>query len=117
MTKLQCDDYCYPSGMAMEVAGLTTHAKERMALRGIRPDDIEMVLLCGREAHARGAVIQVIGRKEIAQYRHHGLDLASCEGLHVICSLNGSVLTAYRNRSDLMLKDYRRPRSRHHLHQ
>jgi hypothetical protein len=49
-------------------------------------------------SRTRGAVIHVIGRKEIEQYQRHSMDLSHCEGLHVICALDGVVVTTYRNR-------------------
>jgi hypothetical protein len=110
MASIHHDSRQHRTTLTGEELDLTTHAQERMALRGIRPGDIETVLLCGREVHASGAVIHVIGRKEVEQYRRFGSDLAPLEGLHVVIALDGAIVTAYRNRSTLMVKERRRVR-------
>ena len=74
---------------------LTNHARKRMSGRGIRPEDIDLVLSFGRVTHTRGAVIHVVGQKEI---REHGRFLERCSGLQVLCSPHdGAVITSYRN--------------------
>jgi hypothetical protein len=55
-------------------------------------------LAYGRRVHVRGATIRAIGRREVARYRSHGIDLAMYEGVQVVCGSDGAVLTAYRNR-------------------
>jgi len=76
---------------------LTKHATERMAHRSIPSEVIETVIEFGREVHTRGAVIHAIGRKEVEQYRRENIDLSDCEGVQVVCSMEGTVLTVYRN--------------------
>ena len=84
----------WKSAMNTEVS-LTNHARRRMSGRGIRPEDIDMVLSFGRITHTRGAVIHVVGQKEILE---HGRFLERCEGIHVLCAPNdGAVITTYRN--------------------
>lgn len=57
-----------------------------------------MVVEYGRAVHRRGAVIHAIGRKEVERFREEeDIDLSDCEGVQVVCSTEGSVLTVYRN--------------------
>lgn len=87
---------------------LTRHAWERMSGRGLSPAAVRMVLNYGRAAHIRGATIYVVGRKEVERYRQDGVELSSVEGVQVVCTDSGSILTVYRNRDLRGL----RPRSR-----
>ncbi len=87
---------------------LTRHAWERMSGRGLSPAAIRLVLNYGRAAHIRGATIYVVGRKEVEHYRQDGIELSSVEGVQVVCTDSGSILTVYRNRDLRGL----RPRSR-----
>ena len=81
--------------LAKTELSLTNHARRRMTGRGIRQEDIDMVMSFGRVTHTRGAVIHVVGQKEIQE---HGRFLERCEGIHVLCSPNdGAVITTYRN--------------------
>ncbi len=76
---------------------LTDHAQKRMQSRGITEDSVLAAVTFGRTFHARGAIIKVIGRKEIARYADQA-DLRELQGVHVVMSHDGSVLTTYRNR-------------------
>ena len=76
---------------------LSRHAWERMCGRGIPPAAVEAVLESGRKVHIRGAAIHAIGRKEVAYYRQLGRDLSAFEGLQIVCSPEGLVITTYRN--------------------
>lgn len=78
-------------------ARLTRHARERMKLRGIGEQGIDLAFHFGRIVFTRGAVVYAIGRKEVARARERGLDLTAMEGLQVVCA-DGHVLTTYRNR-------------------
>ncbi len=90
-------------------ARLTRHAVERMSARRLSAKEIQTVLDYGRVVYARGASIHAIGRKEIERFERDGIDLFGLEGIQVVCTSDGSILTAYRNR------DFRglRPRRRH----
>ncbi len=77
---------------------LTRHAHTRMAARRLSPSAIDAVLRYGRAVHVRGARIHAIGRREVARYLGVGVDLSAYEGIQVVCSPGGLVLTAYRNR-------------------
>ncbi|KAA0676982.1 DUF4258 domain-containing protein [Roseomonas genomospecies 6] len=93
---------------------LTRHAWERMSGRGLSPAAIRLVLNYGRAARIRGATIYVVGRKEVERYRRDGIELSSVEGVQVVCTDSGSILTVYRNRDLRGLRPRsRRARSRH----
>ena len=83
---------------------LTRHAWERMGGRGFSPEMIRKVLEFGREKHVRGASIYAVGRKEISRYEKKGFDLKGLDGLQVVCSGEGAIITAYRNRDFRGLK-------------
>jgi len=68
-----------------------------MSARRISEDDIALVMTFGRVIHTRGAVIHVIGHRETVRLRQRGVNLERCEGLHVVCSPDGAVITVYRN--------------------
>jgi hypothetical protein len=87
---------------------LTRHARERMSGRGLSADVIRLVLNYGRAAHIRGATIYAVGRKEVERHRKFDIDLSSLEGVQVVCTESGLILTVYRNRDLRGL----RPRSR-----
>lgn len=77
---------------------LTRHAKARMTHRSISAEVVEMVVEYGRTIHTRGAVIHAVGRKEVERFREEDdIDLSDCEGVQVVCSTEGNVLTVYRN--------------------
>jgi hypothetical protein len=90
---------------------LSSHSRRRMAQRGIGTPDILTTMQFGRKRYVRGALFHVIGRKEVRKAEKHGIDLSDCEGLHVLCSPDGLVLTVYRNRQlDLRQRKFRRHR-------
>lgn len=78
---------------------LTRHARTRAQSRAIPQDQIDLTLAWGREAHVRGARIYAIGRHEVDDASRDGVDLSAAEGVHVVCSHDGVVITVYRNRS------------------
>ena len=86
---------------------LTVHASQRMNARGISHAAVQATLRHGRIVHVRGAAIHAIGRKEISRFRQHGIDLSRYEGIQIVCSPDGTILTVYRNR------DFRGLRPRH----
>lgn len=85
---------------------MTRHATERMAQRGIPSEVVDTVIGYGRAVHTRGAVIHAVGRKEVERFRRDGIDLSDCEGVQVVCSTRGAIVTVYRNH------DFRKLRSR-----
>lgn len=87
-----------PQHPALAGFHLTTHAQQRMRTRGISEAALCAVLLYGRAAYVRGAMVYAIGRKEIERHWEIGLDLSSFDGVQVVCSPEGNILTAYRSR-------------------
>lgn len=85
------------SGNANGGTRLTYHATARKSHRGIPSEVIESVVEFGRVVYTRGAMIHAIGRKEVERYRQEDIDLSDCEGVQVVCSTDGAVLTVYRN--------------------
>lgn len=76
---------------------LTRHAAERMRVRRLRPAAVAAAITYGRVVHVRGADIHVIGRREVESCKLEGIDLARYEGVQVVCSREGAILTVYRN--------------------
>jgi hypothetical protein len=91
---------------------LTHHAQKRMTARSLSHDAVAAALTFGRSVHTRGAKIHVIGRKEVEHYRQQGIDLSPFEGVHLICSPDGTIITIYRNRDFRSLRPHRRSRRR-----
>ena len=86
---------------------VSRHAWQRMSGRSLSPDTIRRVINFGRIKYGRGATIYAVGRKEVEQFEHDGIDLSSDEGVHVVCSNSGMIITVYRNH------DFRGLRPRH----
>ena len=86
---------------------LTMHASQRMNTRGIPESAVRATLMHGRVVHVRGAVIHAIGRKEVSRFQQRGIDLSRYEGVQIVCTPGGTILTVYRNR------DFRGLRPRH----
>lgn len=78
---------------------ITRHARMRMTARRIPKTALSAVLEYGRVVYVRGAKIYVIGRKEVTKFLRRGVELADFEGIHVVCTPEGVVLTTYRNRN------------------
>ena len=78
---------------------LTKHAEKRMATRGLRADAVDAVLAYGRVVYIRGADIYAIGRREVAFYSSEGIDLSAHEGIQVVVTSGGHIMTVYRNRN------------------
>lgn len=86
---------------------LTNHASARMGSRRISHEDVAVVMSYGRIYHVRGAVIYVMGRREVASCLNDGMLLDGINGLQVVCSPeDDTVITVYRN------KDFRGLHSR-----
>lgn len=101
----------FPSGPAVspylpESYQLTDHVRQLMSHRGISLEAICAAVHFGRISTAPGgAETFLVGRREVSQARVLGFDLSPYEGVQVVCSVRGRVLTAYRARRR------RRPRS------
>ncbi|OGQ98413.1 MAG: hypothetical protein A2505_06255 [Deltaproteobacteria bacterium RIFOXYD12_FULL_55_16] len=89
------------------IPALTNHASARMGSRRISHEDVAVVMGYGRVYHVRGAVIYVMGRREVASCLNDGLLSPGINGLQVVCSPeDDTVITVYRN------KDFRGLRCR-----
>lgn len=93
---------------------MTKHAIDRMNTRGFSRDAVSSALAFGRVAYIRGIDIHAIGKKEVATFRKEGIDLSRFEGIHVLVSPDGSIVTVYRNRdfTGLRRQGPRKPRRR-----
>lgn len=91
---------------------LTQHASLRSQQRSISLPTIDLVTTYGRKIHARGATFMVVGRKEVDRYQGMGIDLSQAQGVHVVLSTEGQVITMYRNHD---LRNIR-PKKRKHAH-
>lgn len=89
----------------------THHAKHRMGSRRLPPEAINAALCYGRVVFTRGAEIHAIGRKEVLAWAREGIDIADYEGVQVVCTSEGVVLTVYRNRDLRGLRPKRRERT------
>lgn len=83
----------------VEGINLTLHARKRMDARSIGTSAINAALDFGRIVRTRGAVIYAIGHKEVQRYRKVASDLHHFEGVQVVCTPGGTILTTYRNHS------------------
>jgi hypothetical protein len=88
---------------------MSAHAQHRMFSRGLSPDLVEAVLTHGEVFHDRGALHFRVGRRVTKELKKRGIDAQRLEGLHVIVSDDGLILTVYRNHQ------FRRPRKTHRL--
>ncbi len=77
---------------------LTKHARKRMGARRLSPEAVQAALEHGRIIRVRGAEIYAVGRKEVEKLSREGIDLSQFEGVQVVCSPDGAILTVYRNR-------------------
>jgi hypothetical protein len=68
-----------------------------MQQRGIRENDIQLVLRYGRCIHARGIEFHVVGHKEVQRWAAWGIDLSHLAGVQVLSTHTGVVVTTYRS--------------------
>jgi hypothetical protein len=87
---------------------LTGHARVRMDARRLSRDTVAAAIRFGKVARVRGATIYAIGRREVSRYAEQMIDLSPYEGVQVVCSPDGGILTAYRNRNFRGLRPNRR---------
>ncbi len=90
---------------------MTKHARARSFARHLPESSVLAALAHGREVHTRGAVLFVIGKKEVANARKYGEDISRSEGVHVVCTREDHILTVYRNHDLRGLRPTRRTRT------
>lgn len=97
----------------LELAGMpiTRHAQKQSFARRLPASSLMAALAHGREVHTRGAMLFVIGKKEVARARKDGTDISGFEGVHVVCTPEDTILTVYRNRNLRRLRPTRRTRT------
>lgn len=93
--------YLNPSDQAL---GLSVHAYKRSFERGIKQKMIAHILRFGRKRYQNNAVYYSIGRKEIKKYAKNCSELKEMNGMHMVVSLNGVILTLFRNRDFSIIK-------------
>ena len=86
------------------------HAQVREGQRGISDKQLMLAYRYGRVIHSRRAVYRVIGSKEIKKYGDIEPELKNMNGVQLVMSANGRVLTAFKN------KDLRKVRPFKHCH-
>jgi hypothetical protein len=89
---------------------MTRHALQRSISRQIPATAIEATLTYGRMRRARSAEIFTLGWREIRDWAARGVDLSGFEGVQVVCTHSGRVLTVYRNRRPASARGRAAPR-------
>jgi len=79
-----------------------------MFARSITADDIRLTFEYGRPVYRRGARIIVFGRREFESAPIPLRERERLEGMQVVTSHDGAVITAYRNRDFRGLRPRRR---------
>jgi hypothetical protein len=87
---------------------LTRHAQIRMGARRLSREAVRAAIDFGRIVYTRGATIYAIGNKEVCRYARQMIDLSPYEGIQVVCSADGGIITAYRNRNFKKLRAHHR---------
>lgn len=82
---------------SQDVLSLTCHAQRRASQRGINSRMVATALRFGRKTYQNGAIYYSIGRKEIRRYQDHFPELKHMNGVHVVLSMTGNILTVFRN--------------------
>lgn len=78
-----------------------------MSARHISAAAVLATLCNGRIVRTRGAEIHILGRRQVTLAGRRGLDVSAHEGVHVICSPMGRILTVYRNRNPRRIRAQR----------
>lgn len=102
-----------PTMPATSCHQLTHHAFLRSQQRCISLPTINLVTTYGREIHTRGATFLVVGRKEVDKFKGLGIDLSKAQGVHVLLSSEGHVITTYRNQDLRKLRPRKRKHAQH----
>jgi hypothetical protein len=86
-------------------ANMTRHASQRSRTRRIPLSIIDAAQWYGLVRRTRGAEIYTLGWREVRYWAGMGIDLARFEGVEVVCSHGGQVITVYRNRKPASIRD------------
>lgn len=84
---------------------LTEHAQQRMQDRNVRLEELSICILRGRQVWCRGSILYVMGRRELGDRLPDARGVRALMGLHVVCSHAGAILTVFRDRRRLLLRD------------
>lgn len=84
--------------------GLTNHAVRRSSQRGIKTKHIANLLKFGRKNYQNGAIYYSIGNNEIERYKNICPALKEMNGMHLVSSLTGNIVTIFRNRNFSCIK-------------
>lgn len=84
--------------------GLSIHAYKRRMQRGIKSQQIAHLFRFGRKQYQNSAIYYSIGNKEIKKHTKTCPALKEMNGFHLVTTLDGKVLTLFRNRDFSLLK-------------
>jgi len=98
------------------IPGLTNskHAELRESQRGISQKQILLAYKFGRIINSRRATYFVVGNKEIDKYGLSEPELKTMNGIQLVVSSGGTLLTVYRNRNLRRIRPYKHCHK--HLH-
>ena len=77
------------------------HADRRCMQRNIHPSDVAIVLRYGRRYHRTGIVFVFLGERDIPEGLKSSDRYARLEGLTLLVSGDGELITAYKNKDGL----------------
>lgn len=89
----------------MSIPNLTRHAAYRCVTRCISIAAVDAAMDYGNCRHGRGAVIYILGWREVRYWQERGIDLSRWEGVEVVVAHDGQILTTYRNRHPRAIRD------------
>jgi predicted nuclease with RNAse H fold len=84
---------------------LSHHAARRCRTRCIPELALQAALQFGQERFVRGAVVHTLGWREIRDLAERGIDLSRFEGVEVVESHDGTIMTVYRNANARAMRD------------
>lgn len=94
---------CYLN-MADHALGLSIHAYKRCIQRGIKQKMIAHIIRFGRKKYQNNAIYYSVGRKEIKKHAQVCPALKEMNGMHLVMSTQGTVLTLFRNKDFRIIK-------------
>ena len=79
----------------------TVHACKRCAQRNLAPGEIELVRRYDRKLHRTGVIFYFLGRRDLPESFRKEARYARLEGTTLLVSLEGDLITSYRNKKAL----------------